>query len=55
VNGVEEGEGTVALDQMIGGQTSIGVRLNKINWFKGQVREIRFHSAALKKRSLQHL
>ena len=55
VNGVEEGEGTVALDQMIAGQTSIGVRLNKINWFKGQVREIRFHSAALKKRSLQHL
>ena len=29
------------------GNISLGVRLNKVNWFKGQIREIRFHSEVL--------
>jgi Concanavalin A-like lectin/glucanases superfamily len=53
VNGVKEHDGKVVMNRMISGQTSVGLRLNKINWFKGQIREIRFHSSALKRNSLQ--
>jgi hypothetical protein len=53
VNAMKEMEGVVALNTMISGQTSIGVRLNRINWFKGQISEIRFNPVALKTKSLQ--
>ena len=55
VNSQKEGEGLVSLDAMTSGQTSIGVRLNKINWFRGQISEIRFHSVALKDQMLQRM
>jgi hypothetical protein len=55
VNAVKEGEGVVALEPMTRGQTSLGVRLNRVNWFKGQIREVRFHSAVLESAALQHL
>ena len=48
VDAAMESKGTVVMNTMKGGQTSIGVRLNHINWFKGQVKEIRFSSGALK-------
>ena len=48
VDGAKEGEGTVVMNTMTSGQTSIGVRLNHINWFKGWVKAIRFSSGALK-------
>jgi hypothetical protein len=53
VNAMKEMEGVVALNTMISGQTSIGVRLNRINWFKGQISEIRFNPVALKTKFLQ--
>jgi hypothetical protein len=55
VNAIQTGEGSVALEPMTVGHISLGVRLNRINWFKGQIREIRFHSTALNSNSLQHL
>ena len=35
------------------GQTSLGVRLNRVFWFKGDVREVRFTPAALGEEALQ--
>jgi hypothetical protein len=53
VNAKSEKEGVVSFLPMITGQTSLGVRLNRVNWFKGQIHEVRFHSVALKKKYLQ--
>lgn len=47
VNGVLEASGPVAFDPLARGQTSIGVRLNQVSWFKGCVRELRISPAAL--------
>lgn len=41
VNGVRELSGPVKFPPMTSGRTSIGVRLNRINWFKGAIREVR--------------
>ncbi|MDB5249422.1 MAG: hypothetical protein JWQ40_3816 [Segetibacter sp.] len=54
VEAVKELEGDVNFVPMTTGQISLGVRLNKVNWFKGQISEIRFHPAALDKLALQH-
>ena len=40
VNGVKEMECEVEFEQMSGGQTSVGVRLNRVYWFKGAIREL---------------
>ncbi|MBE7170633.1 MAG: LamG domain-containing protein [Williamsia sp.] len=53
VNGVKESEGDIALDPMLPGQISLGVRLNRVNWFKGQIAEVRIHDRALRKEDLQ--
>lgn len=53
VNGTKELEGSIALDPMQQGRISLAVRLNRVNWFKGQIAEIRFHPVALKKESLE--
>ncbi|MBD0295254.1 MAG: LamG domain-containing protein [Flavisolibacter sp.] len=53
VNGIKELEGQIELGPMRAGQISLGVRLNQVNWFKGLIREIRFHSVALKSKALQ--
>jgi hypothetical protein len=42
VDGVEEGRGEVALVPQGKGRTSVGVRINKIDYFKGAVRQARF-------------
>lgn len=55
VNAQKELEGMVNFVPMTEGQISLGVRLNKVNWFKGAVHEIRFHPAALDPLALQHL
>jgi len=47
VNGVPEMEGTVDFRPMAGGQTSIGVRLNRVFWYKGAVRAVGFTPKAL--------
>ncbi len=53
VNGVKELEGETNFTAMTTGEISLGVRLNKVNWFKGFIREIRFHPAALDALALQ--
>jgi hypothetical protein len=55
VNGIQQLEGSVAFGPMTTGQTSIGVRLNKIYWFKGGIREVRFTPRALPPEQLQKL
>src|SRR5690349_2213435 len=53
INAVKELEGTIEFGPMDKSEISIGVRLNKVGWFKGQIREIRFHDAALEAKDLQ--
>lgn len=53
VNGVKELEGPVNFPVMKSGQISIGVRLNKVSWFKGAISEARFHPEALAASALQ--
>ena len=54
INGQKELEGKIDFPPMTKGNISLGVRLNKVNWFKGQIREIHFHSGSLDVKSLEH-
>lgn len=54
VDGVKELEGEVAFPPMVPGRVSLGVRQNKVYWFKGGISEVRFHPAALSPGQLQH-
>jgi hypothetical protein len=47
VNGAKELEGAVDFKPMGGGQTSVGVRLNRVYWFKGAVEELAVTPKAL--------
>ena len=47
VNGVLELEGDVTFMPMAEGRTSIGVRQNRVSWFKGAISEVRFTRSAL--------
>ena len=54
VSGIKELEGPVAFPPMdAAGQVSLGVRLNKVNWFKGQIKEVRITPRALPEEALQ--
>jgi hypothetical protein len=53
VNGVKELEGEIAFGPMQDGRTSLGVRLNRVFWFKGCIAEVRFHGAAMEATKLQ--
>ena len=54
LNGVKEGEGLVSFEPMSPiGRTSLGVRQNKVSWFKGAIREVRFTPEALPASKLQ--
>jgi hypothetical protein len=54
VDGVLEMEGAVAFRPMRSrGECSLGVRLNQVYWFKGAIREVRFHPVALRAEHLQ--
>lgn len=43
INGQKELEGEIDFPPMTKGNISLGVRLNKKDWFKGQIRKIHFH------------
>jgi hypothetical protein len=47
VNGLPELSGKVVFPPAGPGRTSIGVRLNKVYWFQGDIKEVRFYPAAL--------
>jgi hypothetical protein len=53
VNGEKELEGTVSIAPFVAGRISLGVRQNKVFWFKGAIREVRFHDEALPADKLQ--
>jgi len=53
VNGERELDGAVVFVPMKPGRTSLGVRLNQVFWFKGAMREVRIHPAALDAAALQ--
>jgi hypothetical protein len=53
INGAKEMEADTAFGPMTAGQVSLGVRQNKVYWFKGGIREVRFHPVALKAEQLQ--
>lgn len=55
VDGVQELQGDVEFAPMTAGKTSVGVRQNKVYWFKGAIREVRFTPAALAPEKLQRL
>jgi hypothetical protein len=47
VDGVLEGKGALHLAPQTAGRTSVGVRMNKVNYFKGAVRTARMTARAL--------
>jgi lysophospholipase L1-like esterase len=47
VDGKEELSGPLVIEALGGGSTSIGVRMNRVFWFKGAVRKARFSPRAL--------
>lgn len=55
VNGVKELEGPGAFAAFGPGQISIGVRQNKVFWFKGMIAEVRFHTEAVPDEKLQRV
>ena len=42
VNGIKEASGAIDFASMEGGRTAVGVRLNRVCWFKGAIGRIRF-------------
>jgi hypothetical protein len=46
VNGVKQLEGAVTFPPMSRGHISLGVRQNKVHWFKGCIAEVRFTAGA---------
>lgn len=54
INGKKELEGEMDFSPMTKGDFSLGVRLNKVNWFKGQIRKILFHPGVIAPEKLQH-
>ncbi len=55
VNGELELAGEVAFTPMTTGRTSIGVRQNRVSWFKGAIAEVRFTPTALSADRLRSL
>jgi Concanavalin A-like lectin/glucanases superfamily len=53
VDGVRELEGPIAFRAMQPGRMSLGVRLNKVSWYQGCIRELRFSPRALAATDLQ--
>jgi xylan 1,4-beta-xylosidase len=47
VDGVEQGGGAVAFRPLAAGRTSLGVRQNRVSWFKGRIHTVRVTGAAL--------
>lgn len=55
INGEPELAADVSFGPMGPGQISLGVRQNKVYWFKGGIREVRFHPGALPPSVLQRV
>jgi hypothetical protein len=55
VNGEKELTGEIAIAPFVGGKISLGVRQNKVYWFKGAIREVRFHTEAVAPEELQRV
>jgi hypothetical protein len=53
VDGVKELEGPVAFAPMVDGKMSLGVRQNRLYWFKGAISEVRFTPKAVAEDRLQ--
>jgi hypothetical protein len=53
VNGVKQLESPIDFPTTNSGQIAFGMRLNKVNWFKGSVSEVRFYPEALAPKLLQ--
>ena len=47
VNGVQEGAAEIRFDPQKAGHSSIGVRINRVNYFKGAIHSVRFTRRAL--------
>ena len=47
VNGKLELSRDVTFEAQTEGRTSLGVRMNKVHWYKGAIRKIRFTTAVL--------
>ena len=47
VDGVEQGSGAVRVSAAQGGRTSIGVRQNRVSWFKGRIHTVRITPAVV--------
>jgi hypothetical protein len=54
VNGKQELKGEIDFPPMTAGKISLGVRLNQQGWFKGFIKEIRFHPSVLDTFDMQH-
>jgi hypothetical protein len=55
VNGIKEKEGPSNFPALGSAQLSLGMRLNKVDWFKGEISEVRFHSTVLSADALQRV
>lgn len=55
VNGVKELESPANFEPFGKGRVSVGVRQNKVYWFKGAIREVRFAREALAAEKLQRM
>ncbi len=55
VNGVKELESPVNFAPMADGRMSLGVRLNRVFWFKGSIKEIRFSPIAWNPEDLKRI
>jgi hypothetical protein len=53
VNGEKQLEGRVSFPKMSAGKVSLGVRQNKVHWFKGCIAEVRFSPSAIQAQALQ--
>lgn len=53
VNGEQEKEGETSFVPFTAGKVSLGVRQNLVSWFKGSIREVRFHREAIAVEKLQ--
>ena len=53
INGEKELEGVVDFPPSASGKMSLGVRLNRVYWYKGAISEVRFHPSALEGPDLQ--
>jgi hypothetical protein len=48
VNGKEELKAAVKLEPLKPGKTSLGVRLNRVSWYQGAIRQVRITPRVLR-------